>query len=212
MMKPKATKGPCSLCGKEYTRTGMGKHLASCLMNRIGETKGSHTTCYHLLVKTKYPSDYWLHLQIDANATLKTLDGFLRQIWLECCGHMSSFFMGKHTIGKTRQVGAILEPGMEVDYDYDMGSTTSLRIKVLGEYPGLVKKKMQVEVLARNQPPEIPCDECGNNPAAGICSECSWEGSGWLCESCAAEHECGDEEYFLPVANSPRTGVCGYSG
>jgi hypothetical protein len=212
MMEQKATKGPCSLCGKEYTRAGMGKHLASCLMNRIGETEGNLTLCYHLLVTTKYRSGYWLHLQIDANATLKTLDGFLRRIWLECCDHMSSFYMGKHTIGKSRQVGSILEPGMEVDYDYDMGDTTSLRIKVLDEYPGLVNKKKQVEVLARNQPPKIPCDECNQHPAVFICSERSYEGEGWLCAACVKQQEGFDEEDYFSIPNSPRAGVCGYTG
>lgn len=38
-----------------------------------------------------------------------------------------------------------------------------------------------------------------------------WDGEGWLCESCAKNHEC-DEDMFLPVLNSPRTGVCGYTG
>jgi hypothetical protein len=32
-----------------------------------------------------------------------------------------------------------------------------------------------------------------------------------LCDDCAADHE-HDEEMFLPVVNSPRIGMCGYSG
>ena len=34
-----------------------------------------------------------------ADATLADLDRFLRDIWLECCGHMSQF-----TIGKARYI------------------------------------------------------------------------------------------------------------
>ncbi len=114
-MKLKATKGACSLCGKEYTRASMGKHLASCLMNKIDATSAEDTSCFHLLVTTRFPSGYWLHLQADARATLKTLDGFLRKVWLECCGHMSCYFVGEQTIGMSRRLESILESGMEIN-------------------------------------------------------------------------------------------------
>jgi hypothetical protein len=67
------------------------------------------------------------------------------------------------------------------------------------------------EILARNVPPEIFCDLCGKALAVEIRTECQWEGSGGLCQSCAEEHECA-EEMRLPVVNSPRTGVCSYTG
>ncbi len=42
--------------------------------------------------------------------------------------------------------------------------------------------------------------------------ECLYDGRrGYLCEACLADHEC-DEEMFMPLVNSPRTGVCGYVG
>jgi len=212
MMKRKTTKGVCVYCGKEYTRAGMAKHLAKCLLDRLPPAKGKSSPCFHLQVAAQNSSDYWLHLQADADITLKSLDGFLRKIWLECCGHMSMFHVGHQEIGMGRKLGSLVQAGMEIDYDYDMGDTTSLRITVLAAYPGPVRKKKVVEILARNLPPEIVCDECGKNPVGWICPECSWEGDGWLCKSCTVEHECGDEEYFLPIVNSPRAGVCGYTG
>ncbi|GHV12564.1 hypothetical protein FACS189491_05810 [Spirochaetia bacterium] len=39
-----------------------------------------------------YQKEYWLLLDIALNATLEDFDDFLRQIWLECCGHMSGFY------------------------------------------------------------------------------------------------------------------------
>lgn len=208
-MRKKATRGTCTSCGKEYTRQGMTKHLQGCLIDRLGKEKTA--PCFHLLVTAEI-SDYWLHLQVNASATLKSLDSFLRRIWLECCGHMSMFRYGRDEIAMSRKLNKTLQPDLALDYDYDFGSTTSLKIKVFGEFPGLVTPKRPVEVLARNQAPEIPCDECGKGSAVNICPECQWEGEGWLCHSCAAKHQCGDEEYFLPVVNSPRTGVCGYTG
>jgi hypothetical protein len=37
------------------------------------------------------PGDYWLHLEAPITATLRALDGYLRDLWLECCGHLSIF-------------------------------------------------------------------------------------------------------------------------
>lgn len=212
-MRPKATKGACVYCGTEYTKAGMAKHLAKCLTDKVQSSQGKSSSCFHLQVTAKYSPVYWLHLQVDSAATLKALDAFLRGIWLECCGHMSMFrsrYIGE--VAMSRKLSAIMQVGAELDYDYDMGDTTSLQIKVLGEYQGLVTKKKPVVILARNLPPEIACDECGNNPAVKICPECNWEGEGWLCKACAAKHACGEVKYMLPVANSPRAGVCGYAG
>src|SRR5471032_2915093 len=69
-----------------------------------------------------------------------------------------------------------------------------------------IKGRGPVELLARNDAPQIVCDECGSLATAQICSECDSRGEGWLCEACAAKHECG-EEMLLPVVNSPRAGV-----
>ena len=44
-----------------------------------------------------------------------------------------------------------------------------------------------------------------------ICAQCIYEDKGCLCDACARSHECG-EEMLLPLVNSPRAGVCGYTG
>ena len=54
------------------------------------------------------------------------------------------------------------------------------------------------------------CGVCGK-PATQVCTECMWENTGWLCDECASKHDT-DEEMFLPVVNSPRVGMCGYTG
>ena len=124
---------------------------------------------------------------------------------------MSAFRYAEDELGMRRKLKDVLEPGIELFYEYDFGDTTALLVKVLDEYEGPMPKNKPVEILARNEAPEIPCNECGKAPAVQICTECQWEGGGWLCQSCAEDHEC-DEEMWLPVVNSPRTGVCGYTG
>jgi hypothetical protein len=88
---------------------------------------------------------------------------------------------------------------------------TELFIKAVYHYHGATDGNQKIQIIARNAQPIIPCDECGAKPAAQICGECQWEDKGWLCAECSQSHEC-DDEMFLPVVNSPRTGVCGYTG
>jgi hypothetical protein len=104
-------------------------------------------------------------------------------------------------------VGRILRVGDKFHYDYDFGTTTRLALRVVG--PTTVSKK-GISLLARNEPPFIPCGVCGRN-AELICGLCSHLEVGWLCPSCAKKHEC-EGPNFLPMVNSPRTGQCGYTG
>jgi hypothetical protein len=214
-MVKKGTIGRCLLCNGIYTGFGIAKHLQSCLPkhieNRQRNNKSKSQSFFHIMVRGAHAPDYWLHLKIASNAKLGNLDRFLRDIWLECCGHMSAFSYAGQELGMGRRVGDTLYPGMELLHEYDFGDTTALLIKVLGDYEGPIKGKKPIEILARNDPPEILCDVCGKALAVEICTECQWEDSGWLCQSCAEAHEC-DEEMRLPVVNSPRTGVCGYTG
>jgi hypothetical protein len=69
-----------------------------------------------------------------------------------------------------------------------------------------------VELLARNDAPQIACDQCGTGkPATQICTECMYQTGGWLCDDCITTHDC-DPAMLLPVVNSPRAGICGYTG
>ena len=225
-MTRQMSKGQCHLCGGTFSKSAMTKHLKSCKQKEkktetSSSSRGSRKTeIFHLLVEGRYSPDYWMHLEVPADAALEDLDSFLRRIWLECCGHMSAFTIE----GKTYSVAPmaelddesmetrldeILSPGMKFRYEYDFGSTTHLAMKVVSQEQKQIKDEL-ITVLAMNEPPSIPCMSCGKM-ATQLCSECHWSGEGWLCDECAAEHECG-EDMLLPVVNSPRVGVCGYTG
>jgi hypothetical protein len=103
----------------------------------------------------------------------------------------------------------VLRPKIKFLHEYDFGTTTELVLRVVAERESEIKKK-SIRVLARNDSPSITCDSCGK-VATHVCSQCIYEGKGWLCDACAGTHECG-EEMLLPVVNSPRVGMCGYSG
>lgn len=211
--------GQCSLCGGVFGKSVMATHLRSCRKRRPAPEKPRKVQVFHLLVEGRYQPDYWMHLEVPANATLAVLDRFLRDTWLECCGHMSEFEIQgtRYTVEAMdlddeemdAKLKDVLEPKRAFLYAYDFGYTTNLKLRVISEYEN-VQADRKVHILARNEPPVIPCGVCGK-PATKICMECSYSAEGWLCDGCAAEHECG-EEAFLPVVNSPRTGVCGYAG
>jgi len=207
----------------------MTRHLEACEQRAaIQAEAGSHqkaqqTRTFHLVVAGYRLPMYWMHLEVSAGTTLATLDRFLRDTWLECCGHLSAFEIGgvRYTVdaglydwdtgGKNMQVrlDKVLKPGQTYSYEYDFGSTTELTLKVISEQEMEAQKKA-IQILARNNLPLVPCDVCGE-PATTTCSQCVYEDKGCLCDACAKDHECG-EEMLLPMVNSPRAGVCGYTG
>jgi hypothetical protein len=225
-MARQTSNGKCNLCGGIFSKTAMAKHLESCKQKNDASgtsssgTGSQKTKTFHLAVEGHYNPQYWLHLEVPADAKLAALDDFLRRIWLECCGHMSAFTIEDQTYSVAPmadfddksmniKIANVLQPGMKFHHEYDFGSTTYLTLKVLSQQQSQISSK-SIRLLARNEPPTISCVSCGK-PATQICTECAWSDQGWLCEKCAAEHKC-DEDMLLPVVNSPRVGVCGYTG
>lgn len=213
-MKYQTPKSRCNLCESEFTRQGLTRHIKSCLTKHLQKpSEAKHRNLLYLNIYDSFNPDYFLHLLIVGNSSLKILDTFLRDIWLECCEHLSSFSWQRYgeAINMKYKVEDIFIPGEELIYQYDFGSTTELIIKTVDNYHGATDGNKKIQIITRNAQPIIPCDECGEKPAAQICTECQWDERGWLCEECSQSHEC-DDDMFLPVVNSPRTGVCGYIG
>ena len=209
------SRGICVSCSKEFPKRGMTKHIAVCEQRKSGNE--SHL---HLLVQGWYQPQYWLHVEAQPNAHLDDLDLFLRNIWLECCGHMSSFEIDgrQYVSGRTHdpedrimtaELCKVLIPAQKIKHTYDFGTSTELSLRVVGELQG-ARVKEKIRLLARNLAPQFECVNCGK-PATQLCSQCSWEGDAWFCDGCASEHECG-EEMLMPIVNSPRVGQCGYTG
>jgi len=213
------TNGLCLFCKATFSKQAMTKHLASC-EKRKALKGGSPQRVFLLLVEGLYAPQYWIHLEAAGNATLKNLDGFLRDLWLECCGHLSMFNINGQTYsvspmeeyddeGMDVALGKILQPKMKFRHEYDFGTTTELILKVLAEREGIMKRS-EIKLAARNEAPLFKCSEC-EEIATQICSQCVFDGNGFVCDDCAEDHECG-EEMLLPVVNSPRMGMCGYTG
>lgn len=232
--------GKCELCGGQFTKAAISRHLAKCLsqqeVNSSNKQRGKSRVIDHLRIEGRYQPEYWLHVETAAESEFAALDGFMRDTWLECCGHCSAFRFPEPAAARAAKkalsleamfaefdIDAMIRKEQEImdsplgsrvkfgdvfDYEYDFGSTTALRLKIISQREGVLKPN-EVRLLARNLPPEISC-QCGQ-PAEWVCTQCSWEPDGWFCRKCGKRHPCGDE-MFLPVVNSPRVGVCGYCG
>ncbi len=223
-MKTGTSFGICRLCGERTPKAAMARHLGTC-GPKHDSRKGSPCELLHLRAEAKGAPIFWIDLEIKADSPLRRLDDLLRRVWLECCGHMSAFEIDglRYSVVVDREYGVdrnersmnakvsqVLTPGKRFGYEYDFGSSTHLTLRSLGTRRGVIGKSA-ARLLARNEPPVWPCAVCGN-PATLVCPFCIYEREPFCCAKHAAEHECGEEDAFLPVVNSPRMGVCGYTG
>ena len=217
------SEGKCVYCNQVFAKAVMTKHLAKHLEDLEKEKKASETA-FHVRIDAE---EMFLNLLVAGDAQLADLDDFLRAIWLECCGHMSSFKQkGKKydydwndenaDFGEPMQkrIDNIFKENMILNYDYDYGSTTKLDIKILKAYK--IALIQPILLLSRNEPLAIMCGICKEKPAVKICSVHMYEEYAFYCKDCQKKHAkvCSDFKDYaaMKVINSPRMGVCGYDG
>ncbi|HQS84069.1 MAG: hypothetical protein B7Y25_03845 [Alphaproteobacteria bacterium 16-39-46] len=202
--------GLCTLCQKIVPYQSILKHIKGHDPSSTKEEPSSEKEKIFLIKVFQGPY-FWLYIEINGNATLNDLDTFLRDIWLECCGHMSQFTINgdhyeSHGPGLNKKIHQTLNENSSFSYCYDFGSSTYLGGKVLASRPGKLPKTLRL--IARNTLPEdVVCRTCGE-AATVICCLCS----DLSCEKCRKNHECQEDDMMSPVVNSPRMGVCGYTG
>lgn len=293
----------------------MNRHLQACKeraasLEDITKEEPEVQKVFQIAIEDKYAPQYWLQVEMLADDELDTLDMFLRDFWLECCGHLSDFTLPNKVLQRNplkkpdsaaewedttgeklpaeyhdpamwnspeiqftldrlfaslqrelknlsftftpygryyddmdpwpvfqedekaseideekeeeeeeedRCLETLLEVGDTFTYEYDFGSSTDLKLKIVSAREGVFPPDEDVWLLAQNEAPEILCQVCGKKQAVKVCQFCIYEGKGWLCSDCTRGHEknstCGlSEEELLPVVNSPRVGVCAYTG
>ena len=188
--------GYCFNCNFKAGRTAIKNHITKehnkgqyeCYLIRAeGDSKGSP---YWLFFST--PKDLMLE-QVDD--TYSGMNGVNVAI--------ISFYAGRSydEIEMDRSV-ASFKVGDTFRYEYDFGSTTRIKLTVVAE---IFSELEFVMPLAKNEKPEHKCTFCGDE-ADNIYSN-------WPNVVCACD-ECSENEEFdwLPIVNSPRMGVCGYTG
>jgi len=237
------SQGQCLFCGKMFSKAGIIRHLSAHLSEiAVKEQRGKSFLLKIGTSKRHESTPYFLSLWVDGETTLKTIDQFLRDIWLECCRHLSAFSYPRSKrrsgsglfdimevfemlakgnaetdsddIPMSRKAKTVFKKGLVLDYEYDFGSTTALNITVVDEY--FVKAEKKVVLLSRNEPIPISCVTCKKAPATQICTACMYNEDAEFCDKCAKKHAKACDEFdeyaSMPVVNSPRMGVCGYTG
>ena len=239
-MEKLKSEGKCVFCEKTYKQAGIGRHLMSHLIEKekeyTGKKKGDS-----FLIKVK-AAEMFLMLWIDEKTTYRKLDKFLRDIWVECCGHMSEFIdisVRKQQNSSKKQMTEMLLKGVlskktfnfnnspveikkatRISNTYEKGKKiqydydfgSTTRLDIVLVDKINIPASKPIVLLSRNEPLEIMCHRCGEKSAIEICSV-HYE---LFCEDCVPKHkkECSDFNDYasMPVVNSPRMGVCGYDG
>jgi hypothetical protein len=108
----------------------------------------------------------------------------------------------------------VLSVGQKFTYEYDYGSTTYINLRVISEREGALSKgedgeEYVLDILARNVAPVMLCNKCGK-PATKVAAGYYNVEENAYCDECAGSSE--EADMMLPIVNSPRVGVCGYTG
>lgn len=207
------TSGICTYCNNEIPKNSRSilSHLSDC-HGKLVSSKHGRTDYLLLLIQDKYSPEYWLVIKAKPDITMKRLDKFIRDIWVECCGHLSQFSDKYSTIPMTRLLTQVFSEGLKIDYVYDFGSSTEISLSLIQRIQDVDEKEIQI--LFRNKEIEFKCSLCSNK-AIAICPYCIYEDEGFLCQGCIDKHKCVQDEgedILSPFVNSPRAGVCGYTG
>jgi hypothetical protein len=99
-MSAKSTNsGCCALCGQRATKAKMMAHVEACAAahDEIGQPQPLVVLRFGPVGAPRY----WLIIEAKTDAQLGQVDGLLRQLWLECCGHRSAFRLGRRELPMT---------------------------------------------------------------------------------------------------------------
>ena len=109
----------------------------------------------------------------------------------------------------------VLKVGQKFSYEYDFGSSTDLTLKVLSEREGAIQNEDEeehtIEILARNVEPGMLCKVCGKPAKFVVGGYFDVEENAFCSKKCVKKSG-EDADMLLPVVNSPRVGVCAYTG
>ena len=191
--------GTCFNCNEKINKENILNHLKQCISTENNE-------CFIIAESENYFDDYWIVLVCTSNITLNCIDFFLRTTWVECCGHMSSF-----NEKKNKNLYELHKNKKSILYEYDMGTTTTISLKIKANKLQLNNKSdLIIKLVAQNDKPKLKCDKCDKKLATIVLYDNKY------CKTCLKyvdEYKQDEiDSLILPLVNSPRTGLCGYDG
>jgi hypothetical protein len=206
-------KGKCYYCNKELTEKTIKRHMKNCSemgkkIEELSAVDKKQRNQFIIAIKPKYNgNEYCIYLSIDENLSLIHIDQFLRDVWLECCGHLSAFKInGKfyQDYSMNTKLKDILVVNEKFEYEYDFGSTTYLILEVI-DIIKVPASFSQVEIIARNYEVKHFCKICESKA-----EYFNYENDQWECKKCIDKDN--DMISKFDYCNSPRDGVCCYGG
>jgi hypothetical protein len=169
--------GMCHFCGETFVKSKMAGHLKTCKVRlaSMKEEGGQVQRLFHLFVEGTDRSSYWMHLEVPAAAMLVDIDDFLREIWLECCGHLSEFTIKGTSYASVAEegwgvgFGAMEDEEVGVDNGSERSQPSAETIATqiaenlsaemhadLKDVPVSQIEEKLVEMLSENLPPGVP--------------------------------------------------------
>ena len=175
--------GICCRCGSKISKkkNSILKHVNDCRKTEAKEKRNDLI----LFIEGKHAKRYWLVIKISKDSSLKKLDGFIRDAWVECCGHLSEFFELHGRISMCHKIGDVFKDYEKIEYVYDFGSSTELVISCIGEIKS--EDDGDIKLMLRNEMPEFACAKC-KKTAALECPYCM-DDDRYYCKKCCKTHK-----------------------
>ena len=222
-MPPRSSPGTCLLCKTGIGRIAMLRHTLACL--KKSDWPESDEPSYIIRIEGFHSKLFWLLVLARHDAKLSDLDCLIRDVWVECCEHLSAFtiygkrfssysdyddFNEDEESGLSVPLDEVIGPDSSFTYEYDFGSTTKLKLSVVGISP-VAPKSGPLCLIARNDRLVIPCFFCKEK---GEYLVTNWPDNPYqiiICRNCTKKKVNDLEpESVIVFPNSPRAGVCGY--
>ena len=135
--------GKCKFCRGEFEKAKMTQHLKYCkerarIEAEIAKSpkgkKFERAKLFHIVLEGKYNPQYWMHIEMPAEAQLILLDDFIRAAWVECCDHLSAF-----------QIGEFYYKSERAGYDFSNIQIIDSDEAASIEVPGITSGDIEVE-------------------------------------------------------------------
>ncbi|MDR1631995.1 MAG: hypothetical protein LBR97_03815 [Dysgonamonadaceae bacterium] len=202
MLQNSKSEGKCLFCGETFVKSNINRHIQSHLKQKAKENVAGHSYLIKVEPNPKWgSSSYFLSLWVDGNTRMKDIDQFLRDIWLECCWHMSAFTNPKNrrqgggmwnfftaqellAKGKTREYEKLMEEtNGEVPKSRKVVNVLSKGLKLEYEYDFGSSTELMLTVIEEYP---VKADEgivllSRNEPLEWLCDACKKEPATQLC-------------------------------
>ena len=238
-MMPRNRKlGQCLLCQRDLSKSGASRHIKLCRRQNPPTPAGGSQSLHIAVTDSFGGGAYWLQLEAPADAPLSALDKFLRAVWLDCCGHLSAFYirnseyishlpeddadsLTSNEMGFARQAMDSISIGQAAERGKFVANTRSNSFEYMYDFGSPTKLALriyedrwddgngEIRLLARNYAPDTHGNAAATRHSQSAGGLAADSG---IREDCAANQPGGEGGALLPIVNSPRSGACGYAG